>query len=153
MKYVLRIAANISSQHFSLACTYFEGVTGIFSFPVKVVSSCEIVFRKHKCFPSRFWSKRNRNLTFSRCYINNFTRRYVRSINIIIQDSWKRWRRLVQFSFFKFMITVYIIITVWSLLLNSLAALSVLLSVRRFHNNVSYGSLKSSHSLSIVVLL
>ena len=42
-----------------------------------MVSSSRIIFRKCKCFPIRFPSKRNRILTFFRCYINNFTGKYV----------------------------------------------------------------------------
>ena len=136
------LAVNLSSQYFSLRVW---GYHRNFFFLIKVVSSCRTVFRKCKCFPIRFRSKRSKNLTFTRCYNNNFSRRYAWPINII-HDSWKRCRTLLQSSFVKFIIALCIIITIsLILLLDSL----VFPSVRSFHNTESGCSLRSPHSLSI----
>ena len=105
------LAAHLSSQHFSPACKYFQAVIGISLSSLKWFFSCGIVFRKCKCFPVRFWSKRNKDLILSRCYINNSCRWYVWFINII-HDSWKRWRRLIKFSFLKLIIITISLITV-----------------------------------------
>ena len=84
-------------------------------------------------FPIKFGSKKNMNSTLSRTYVNNLTGRYAWSINII-HHNWKRWRRLLQFSFFKFTIALCIIITInlvtW---LDSLA----FLAVKSFHKTKS----------------
>ena len=89
----------------------FWGCYWNFCFLIKVVSPCGIVFRKCKCFPIWFLSKRKWNLPFSRCYINNLTWRYVWSTNIT-HDSQKRWRRILQFLSFKSVIALYIVITI-----------------------------------------
>lgn len=122
------LAVNLSSQHFGLTCIYFEGVIGISYFTLKWFLPVGKFSGNSSTF--KFWSKKNRNSTFSRCYINNFTKRYVWSINITYY-SWKRWRRL-QFSFFELIIFLSkpSSLSVWSLLLDSLS----FLLIRSFHN-------------------
>ena len=133
MKYVLRISSKSIITTFPSNMHIPSGCYWNFYFLIKVVSSCGIVFTKCKCFSIRFRSKRNRNLTFSRCYAEDSTKRYVWSINII-HDRWKRWRKLALLSFFKLIITLYIIITISLItVIRLLAYLSVFLSVRSFH--------------------
>ena len=111
MKYILRIRSKSVITTFPSGMHIFRGCYWDFSFLIKVVYSCGIVFRKSKYLPIRFWSKRNRKLTFSRCYTSHFFGIYVWSISIM-HDSWKMLRRLLQFSFLKFIIALYIIITI-----------------------------------------
>ena len=123
------LAVNLSSQHFGLTCIYFEGVIGISYSTLKWFRPVEKSLGNSSTF--QFWSKKkNRNSTFSRCYINNLTKRYVWPINIT-HYSWKRWRRL-QFSFFELIIFLSKSSSqsAWSLLLDSLS----FLLVRSFHN-------------------
>ena len=138
MKYVLPISRKSIITTFMSGMHIFWGNYWNFSLFIKVVFSCGIAFKKCMYIPIRFWIERKRNLT-SKCYINISLEDM---FDNIIHDSSKRWRRLFQLAFFKFIL--YHHNSQSDQLLDSL----VFLSVRSFHNINSDCSIKSSHSLS-----
>ena len=127
---------NLSSQPFSLACTHFEGVIGLTLSLLKWFIPVEYSLGNARAPQLSSWGeKKNRNLIFSRCYVNNFTWKYIRPVNIMHHSG--KARKTSSFSFSLSLPSISSSLSVWSSILNSLP----FLLVRNFHNSGFYCSL------------
>ena len=99
LKHVLRIRANRSSQNFSQACTYIEGVIILSPSSLKWFIPVEHSLGNARASQLGSVVKEQTFELLQRCYVNNFTRGYI-TTNIIMHHSEKSQGRHLCFPFF-----------------------------------------------------